>query len=479
MLVKEFEREQEQFDVNVLQEHNIEPNYFIDEPQLYQDTPLPNYENQTYSQAISSPSQATPSPAQVIPSSHATPSSSQVTPSSSQSTPSSGSRRSKRIHKSPNSSNQSNHKIQSNNLMNLKTQKIKKVPLKHYEFKWKKSSPNFNVEVPLTQEYLVNEYTKTPLEYFLNFFSDDIFNLIVEQTNLYSFQKFNKSVCTSVTEIKDLIGIMLIMGIVKMPAYSDYWSPYTRYSQISNVMSLKRYKQLMRCLHFCNNEETDDTDRFFKVRQLIDMIRINCLSVPQGKRFSIDEMMVPYKGKKAGSRKQYMKNKPKKWGFKLFVRAGIDGMVYDFLTYSGESTFRNIHFSPYEISYFGLGPKVVIALCSSISDKPLTVVYFDNFFTTPELISYLRSKFGILSLGTLRKQHLRGCPLIDDKTMLKKSRGSFTYLCDNSKKVSIVKWLDNKIVCLASSYTSESTQNTNFILRYSKETKKKNSCAIS
>jgi len=147
-------------------------------------------------------------------------------------------------------------------------------------------------------------------------------------------------------------------------------------------------------------------------------------------------------------------------------------MVYDFLTYSGESTFCNIHFSPYEISYFGLGPKVVITLCSSISDKSLTVVYFDNFFTTPELISYLRSKFGILSLGTLRKQHLRGCPLIDDKTMLKKSRGSFIYLCDNSKKVSIVKWLDNKIICLASSYTSESTQNTNFILRYSKETKK-------
>lgn len=129
-----------------------------------------------------------------------------------------------------------------------------------------------------------------------------------------------------------------------------------------------------------------------------------------------------------------MKNKPKKWGFKLFVRAGIDGMVYDFLTYSGESTFRNIHFSPYEISYFGLGPKEVISLSFSLPDKPLTVVYFDNFFTTPELISYLRSKFGILSLGTLRKQNLRGCPLIDDKIILKKSRGSFTHLCDNSKK---------------------------------------------
>lgn len=55
------------------------------------------------------------------------------------------------------------------------------------------------------------------------------------------------------------------MVIVKMTAYSDYC--LTWYSQIANVMELKWYKQLMCCLHFCNNEDTDDTiatDRIFK-----------------------------------------------------------------------------------------------------------------------------------------------------------------------------------------------------------------------
>lgn len=56
-------------------------------------------------------------------------------------------------------------------------------------------------------------------------------------------------------------------------------------------------------------------------------------------RFSIDEMIVPYKGKKVGNRKQYIKNKPRKWGFKIFVRAGTTGFVYDFLIYGGEDTF--------------------------------------------------------------------------------------------------------------------------------------------
>lgn len=171
MLMNEFEKEQETVDENILQENNIDPNNFITEQQLSQDTPTLNHENLENSQAIPSASQETPSP--------------------SQSTPSSSSRRSKRLHKSSNGSNQGNDKIQTNNQQIL-TKKIKKVPLKHFEFKWTKSCPNFSVEVPLNQEYLVNEYTKTPLEYFLHFFSDDIFNLIVEQTNLYSLQKFDK-----------------------------------------------------------------------------------------------------------------------------------------------------------------------------------------------------------------------------------------------------------------------------------------------
>ncbi|KAF0762797.1 piggyBac transposable element-derived protein 3-like [Aphis craccivora] len=72
------------------------------------------------------------------------------------------------------------------------------------------------------------------------------------------------------------------------------------------------------------------------------------------------------------------------------------------------------------IYYFGLRLKVVISLCFSI---PV-------FFITPELLRYLRSEFGILSLGTLRKQHLRSCLLINDKTILKQSNDSFPYPCD-------------------------------------------------
>lgn len=54
--------------------------------------------------------------------------------------------------------------------------------------------------------------------------------------------------------------------------------------------------------------------------------------------------------------------KPNKWGFKKFVRAGMSGIVYDFLLYGGEDTFRYIQFSQDEAT-LTLGAKVVVALC--------------------------------------------------------------------------------------------------------------------
>lgn len=130
--------------------------------------------------------------------------------------------------------------------------------------------------------------------------------------------------------------------------------------------------------------------------------------------------MIPYKGKKAGSKRQYIKSKPKKWGFKFFIRAGVNGCIYDFLPYGSDSTFNNIHFNDVEHKYFGLGPKVVLALSSTIPNKPLSTMHFDNFFTTPELIHHLRKEYGILSLGTVRQNRLRNSPLLDNKKLKKK-----------------------------------------------------------
>ncbi|KAJ8937836.1 hypothetical protein NQ314_011697 [Rhamnusium bicolor] len=241
------------------------------------------------------------------------------------------------------------------------------------------------------------------------------------------------------------------MGIVVMPAYTDYWSSSYRYSLIADVMPLKRYQALRRYIHFVDNNDLD-SDRYFKIRPFLNEIRKKFLEIDEEHKYSIDEMMVPYKGIRAGNRRQYIKNKPRKWGIKNFIRAGVTGMIYDFLIYGGEDTFRSYSFSDYE-NNLGLGAKVVLALCQTIHQKLCSVVYFDNFFSSLELMQVLRHEYGIFSLGTIRNNRLRGCPLASDPVLKKQGRGSFSQKVTTDGKIVICKWYDNKCVTIASTYT--------------------------
>lgn len=323
---------------------------------------------------------------------------------------------------------------------------------------------NNDFECPIEEE-------KSPLEYFMDFFSYEIISMIVQETNLYSVQVRGTSINITEDDVKDFLAINILMGIVNMPAYTDYWSAMFRYDKIAKIMTLKKFQLMRRYLHFSDNLQ-DDGDRYYKVRPLLQKIRENCLKTEEEPRFSVDEMMVPYKGTRAGSRKQYIKNKPKKWGFKIFVRAGVSGIVYDFLVYGGEDTFRHHRFTDQEEN-MGLGAKVVLALAQSIRQPACKVLCFDNFFTSVELLQYLRNQYGIFSVGTIRQNRLRGAQdkLPTDKNLKKKGRGSHAQVVSNKNKIVVLKWYDNKCVTAASTYVDSNPIET--VPRYNKEQKRK------
>ena len=50
--------------------------------------------------------------------------------------------------------------------------------------------------------------------------------------------------------------------------------------------------------------------------------------MPSEETNSVDEQMIPFKGK--SSLQRYLPKKPKKWGFKVFSRNGQSGFCYDF-----------------------------------------------------------------------------------------------------------------------------------------------------
>jgi hypothetical protein len=334
-------------------------------------------------------------------------------------------------------------------------------------FKWSKEKLH-SAQLP-EHTFEENIPVWSALDYFYRFFPEDLITHITVQTNLYSVQLTGKSIKVTEEDIKDFLAINILMGVVVLPSYKDYWKTSYRYPKIADIMPIKRFQQIRRFLHFTDNTQVDSTDRYYKLRPLLDRVRAQCQSVEEEDAFSIDEMIIPYKGKKAGSRRQYNPNKPCKWGFKNLVRAGISGLIYDFILYAGADTFRDIEFKPEE-ECLGVGAKTVLALCQSIKKRPC-VVYFDNWFTSLELIYLLRHEYGIFSLGTIRKNRLKDANelLLSDKILIKKGRGSNCQVTCNENHVAIVQWYDNKPVTMASSYVDSFPMDK--VRRFSKESK--------
>lgn len=99
----------------------------------------------------------------------------------------------------------------------------------------------------------------------MQLFFGDITSDIVEETNIYSVEKLGRSINVTEKDIEEFIAIHIIIGVVKMPSYLDYWSSQLRYLRVAEIMPLKKYQQIRRFMHFTKNSE-ESTDRFHKIR---------------------------------------------------------------------------------------------------------------------------------------------------------------------------------------------------------------------
>ena len=72
---------------------------------------------------------------------------------------------------------------------------------------------------------------------------------------------------------------------------------------------------------------------------------------------------------------------------------------------------------------------VVTKLCNDLPGRKSHKEFFDNWFTTLDLLYLFRSK-GIHAAGKIRLNHLRGCPLDANKDLIKNLRGAMDYRCD-------------------------------------------------
>ncbi|KAF2891680.1 hypothetical protein ILUMI_14493 [Ignelater luminosus] len=125
------------------------------------------------------------------------------------------------------------------------------------------------------------------------FFPDCFMQQIIDMTELYSAQtRPNKPITTSISEMERFFGILLWMSLIKQNSSRNYWSSATRTPQIAEVISVNRFEELKRFLHFSNNEELQKkTD---KIQPLLDQIKTIAHKILQEQYLSVDEQIIPY-----------------------------------------------------------------------------------------------------------------------------------------------------------------------------------------
>jgi hypothetical protein len=174
---------------------------------------------------------------------------------------------------------------------------------------------------------------------------------VVAHTNSYAFMRLVAGGYTTYTtyttgdgawetttedEINNLIALLIYSGLVRVDtAVEKYWSTKTLYHGLwaRKILSCARYKVLMVFLHVVDPTEEIASNKLRKVEEFLASLkeRWHLLYQPR-QNVAVDERMVKFKHR-SGIR-QYMKNKPTKWGIKLWVLAdSSNGYTIDFNVY--------------------------------------------------------------------------------------------------------------------------------------------------
>ncbi len=126
------------------------------------------------------------------------------------------------------------------------------------------------------------------------------------------------------------------MVLVDLPSYKLFWKKHRLFENlfIKSFISKKVYEFIVRFLHF--ESSNIEHDKISKISNLVDYFNsLWTKNAPFTKIYTIDETMVPYRGKLGI--KQFMPNKPIKYGIKIYAIADSEtAYVRKWHIYSGK-----------------------------------------------------------------------------------------------------------------------------------------------
>lgn len=334
-----------------------------------------------------------------------------------------------------------------------------------HEYDWVfGENPN---DVLLQNECLLKDTQKnmicncSPIELFEMFFSKSMKQYIIEASA-------ENNMHITLEDLNSFIAIIILSTFNKRTSEKDYWStdPLLECPIVRTVMSRDRFLEIKRNLKCSKIKDENSKDAAWRVREILEIFKKNvkCFGFFET-ALSVDEMMVKFYGRL--KIKQYIRNKPTRFGIKMWALCGADGYLFDCDIYCGKNS-NNFQ----ELPECALGSRVVLQMLKSLllvtATKKLMNyhLYFDNFFCNPDLVVHLRN-IGLIATGIVRKDRIKEKNDLDQKS----TRGSFIVKHDTNSGVNYITLKDSKVVSLLSTAAGVNPQKT--VKRYSKEKKVK------
>ena len=143
--------------------------------------------------------------------------------------------------------------------------------------------------------------------------------------------------------LKSFLGLVILMGLKKLPSLPDYWSTSSLLGcpELVYRWPYRRFRGVLTCLHLNNNRtmlarQTPTLIVSTKLGLYLKWYERIALKYSPSRNCSIDEAMVGFKGRIGF--KQYLPMKPTtRRGYKVWCRADSEnGYLCDFRVYTGK-----------------------------------------------------------------------------------------------------------------------------------------------
>ena len=335
---------------------------------------------------------------------------------------------------------------------------------------WKKEDCDMLLHLPFEGVPGLNRQPEglRPLDFFYLLFNRTMWDLIVEQTNLYAqqcrpnvddlprFSYFRQWTPVTVHEMMVFFALVILMGLIIKPDLDAYWTTDTATAtpMFGKHMSRNRFMSILSNLHLTDNSTqppvgTPAYDKLCKVRPFVTMMKRNFCEVYSPEQYlSFDEGCCPWKGRL--SWRVYNPKKPNKFHMKLFqVCEASSGYILGFDVYTG-STECAMFAETVGVSDEAVGDsitaKVVVGLLAytGLVGKG-HFIYMDNFYSSPVLFDEL-NLLDTYCCGTLRSNR-RQVPEAIKQVKLKNNGDTVFRRRDN---LLALKHHDKRDVCMLS-----------------------------